>query len=119
MVGRDARQNVGPGQYDSPSKLGGPQYTIGEKRGHSPDNGVPGAGQYDARDTLTRGRTPAANISGTQRPDLVGRDAKANVGPGHYDSPSRSNGPHYTIGEKRGHSPDNGVPGAGQYDAND
>jgi hypothetical protein len=119
VVGKEARAQVGPGHYDSPSRPAGPHYTIGEKRGHSPDNGVPGAGTYDGNETLTRPKSKAAHIGGTQRPDMVGREARAQVGPGHYDSPSRPSGPHYTIGEKRDYSPDNGVPGAGTYDGNE
>jgi len=113
VVGNEAKSRVGPGQYDSPSKLGGPQYTIGEKRGHSPENGNPGAGQYDANDKAVKNRSPSAHIRGSERQDLVGRDARSNVGPGHYDSPSRMGGPKYSIAEKRGHSPANGNPGAG------
>jgi hypothetical protein len=100
LVGREARDRVGPGQYDSPQKAGGPRYTIGEKRDPMGENANPGPGAFNVNDSVTKARAPAAQMRGGERGDLVGREARDRVGPGHYDSPSRPGGPAFTIGTK-------------------
>lgn len=119
IVGKEARGRVGPGQYDSPSRMGGPRYTIGEKREQSPDNKNPGPGAFNPNDSITKARVPAAQMRGSERADLVGREARQNVGPGHYDSPSKAGGPAFTIGTKSDLRNTNHNPAPGQYEAND
>jgi hypothetical protein len=76
LITNEQKSKVGPGQYDSPSKLGGPKYTIGEKREHSPDNFNPGPGAFNPNETLTKNRSPSAHIRGGDRADIVGREAR-------------------------------------------
>ena len=63
----------GPGNYDSPSKLGKdcPNYTIGEKRGDLNKRDIPGPGTYDARDTLSKERPHSAFIGQEKRGNFV------------------------------------------------
>lgn len=63
MISNEQKQKVGPGQYDSPSKLGGPKYTIGKKRKLKVSNDVPGSGAYNANDKLTKPKTKEAYIA--------------------------------------------------------
>ena len=64
VIGKDKRlkyfndsDKPGPGQYDSPSKLGkAPTYTMGNKKKDVFKNENPGPGQYDGKDALTKDR---------------------------------------------------------------
>ena len=81
-VSRDMKANPGPGYYEMKASLDGHTYTIGEKHHPHPDNGFPGPGTYDPRDTITKLNSPGKTISGSER---GGFDLLANPGPGHYD----------------------------------
>ena len=65
IVSREARNQPGPGNYGSPSKLGdGIKYNIGEKRDPARDNGHPGPGTYNNDDRHLRDSSPSYDMGG-------------------------------------------------------
>ena len=65
IVPREALGQPGPGNYDSHSRGGGPNYTIGERRTSQIRDSSPGAGSYSPNDRLVKSRSQFANIGGT------------------------------------------------------
>ncbi len=77
---------MGPGTYNTPDLLGGPDsqsFTIGLKRDGGPVSSNPGPGQYNLLDNLTYPTAPAYTISPNGgRGGIPGQDQ---LGPGEYN----------------------------------
>ena len=80
----------GPGNYSQSSLFGknAPSFTMQGKKDQKMRDHSPGPGVYDNSTSQTKERVKAYKMSDTKRSQLVSND-NSNIGPGHYDSPSR------------------------------
>jgi len=82
FVHRDHKGSAGPGQYDSPSRLGGPKYTIGTKSPQPTRNASPSPGQYNQDKAFVQPSSRKAFIATAGREDQVTSEMKQRAGPG-------------------------------------
>lgn len=82
IVRRDQKGGVGPGHYDSPSRLAGPSYTIQTKSPSRQGNENPAPGSYNQDKTFVQAKSRKAFIGGEGRKDMVSSEQKQKVGPG-------------------------------------
>jgi len=112
----------GPGNYDSPSRLGKDcaTFTIGEKREEKIRGDSPGPGAYNANESVVKERVVSHKMRSTNRTEIVHKETSSKPGPGAYDSPSKlGKGVSYSIGEKREKNIRHDSPGPGAYEANE
>ena len=79
-----------------------------------------GPGCYKVNDNIVREGSRKANFSkASKKTSQFDKAQGSNLGPGTYEVMTRSKGKAYTMAGRRETSPDNKVPGPGQYDASD
>lgn len=75
----------GPGQYESPQRNQGPNFTIGGRVDSPQRNNAPGPGQYDPNESAVKHKNPAFNMNdGSLRTQLVSKEQMSLPGPGNY-----------------------------------
>ncbi len=104
FVKKDAAGSPGPGLYESPTRIGKDchTFTIGERKPEAKPNNVPGPGEYEARDSLMRSKSPSYRIGGgEQRQEIASKNSLP--GPGAYDKGDKfgKDATCYTMGEKK------------------
>lgn len=69
--------SVGPGHYDSQSKIGGKdsmKFTMGQRREKQKSNQSPGPGNYDPNESQLRYASPSYKISTSGRKEMISSD---------------------------------------------
>lgn len=112
-----SNKTPGPGSYDLNTKVGeGPKFVMNPRRDDGGVNSryIPGPGAYTPSVEFTKNTGPNYRIGTGNRSDL--HSAKANPGPGQYDTRGRLAGPRWGFGsENRGQNNKNTTPGPGTY----
>jgi len=117
IIAKSASELPGPGNYESPTKRGGPTYTIGTKGKSQKASDVPGPGHYNEKDSLSKSKSVAYGWSKEKRGDFTSKTAKDMPGPGNYESPVKigKGGPQYTVMGKAKEKRLDFSPGPGHY----
>jgi len=77
IVDKNRVGSPGPGNYESPSKLGkGVSFSIGEKREERNRNDSPGPGAYEGNDSVVKERVRSAKMSITKRGEMVSKQIR-------------------------------------------
>jgi len=75
----------------------------------------PGPGNYEQNSGYVKETTVSYKFGAGSRNEIVEKSKSEMPGPGNYDSPSKSNGPSYTISGRSKERRDNQLPGPGNY----
>lgn len=95
IVSKEAVTKPGPGQYSHYDEFGKEikSFTMRGRPLDKAGSEVPGPGNYEADHSAVKDKVIAYKIGSSSRQQVVSREAAMSPGPGHYDSPTRGNGP--------------------------
>lgn len=107
---------LGPGTYDTPSKVGeGPKCSIRPKTAMPKRPEIPGPGQYDPSFIAVTRRVGTAISGSEKRSKLFGKERQT-PGPGAYlEEPKKLTGPAFSFKKSKDKQPKVTAPGPGAY----
>ncbi|CDW79521.1 UNKNOWN [Stylonychia lemnae] len=124
IVSKEMIYQPGPGEYDSPKRFGedAQSITIRGKPKDKVGNGVPGPGNYDPENHLTKDQALTSfKMPRTERSQMVSKEEIQKPGPGQYQS-TKNFGDDAKSVQIRGRPKDivgNDIPGPGNYNNDD
>lgn len=107
---------LGPGTYDTPSKVGeGPKCSIRPKTAMPKRPEIPGPGKYDPTFNAVTRRTGTA-IAGTEkRGKLFGKKEEVPAPGTYYEAAKKRSGPAFSFSRSKELKPKDTAPGPGTY----